>query len=277
MCNISKDFSVVMPIHNESHFLKFSLPTVYKLNPTEIILLFDNCTDNSYEVAVEIARKTNSFEKTIFRIVSRDEGTDFSFRPTFLRRMGYLTAKCNKILKTDADLVLDQKIKKYIPLLGKNNIGIITFEFLDYPISYRHMIKRFLEKIKIPLPQSENWLGGNILFFLDDWKKAFKARQENENQKVDLSKIARGEDTLFYKLLLSDQHRKSLIILTKTLHLRPVESSKRHYIRGQISWNVAKRSFILILAQALIFNRFNMIKGYIDAKNGIDRSNLMKS
>ena len=120
MCDKNTDFSVVMPIHNESHFLKFSLPTVFELNPTEVILLFDNCTDNSYEVAVKIAKKTNFFEKTIFKIVSRDEGTDFSFRPTFLRRMGYLMAKYKKILKTDADLVLDSKIKKYIPLLGKN-------------------------------------------------------------------------------------------------------------------------------------------------------------
>jgi glycosyltransferase involved in cell wall biosynthesis len=277
MCEKDREFSVIMPIHNESHLLKFSLPTVYKLNPTEVILLFDNCTDNSYEVAVEIAKKINFFEKTIFRMIGEDQGDDFSFRPTFLRRMGYLMAKCKKILKTDADLVLDPKIKKYITLLGKNNIKIITFEFLDYPISYRHMIKRFLEKIKIPLPQSERWLGGNILFFLDDWKKAFKERQENESKKVDLSKIKRGEDTLFYKLLLSDKRQRGLIILTKTLHLRPVESSKRHYIRGQISWSVAKRSFVLILIQAILFNRFNMIRGYIDAKNGIDRTNSMKS
>ena len=186
-------------------------------------------------------------------------------------------AKCNKILKTDADLVLDPKIKDYISRLGKDNIGIITFEYLDYPISYRHMIKRLLEKMRIPLPQSERWLGGNILFFVEDWKKAFQKRQEDENKKVDLAKVKRGEDTLFHKALLSEQHRKSIIVLTNTLHLRPVESPKRHYLRGQISWKVAKRSFILILAQAIIFNRLNMIKGYLDARKGIDRTHLMKT
>ncbi|MCW4016839.1 MAG: glycosyltransferase family 2 protein [Candidatus Bathyarchaeota archaeon] len=271
------DFSVVMPIHNESELLKLSLPSVYRLDPAETILLFDNCTDESYNVAVNIAKKTKFFEKTIFKEVSGEEGAQFSFRPTFLRRMGYSMAKCNKILKTDADLVLDPKIKKYIPLLGRNNVGIITFEYLDYPISYRHMIKRFLEKIKAPLPQNESWLGGNILFFLEDWKMAFSKRQEDENKKVDLTNIKRGEDTLFHKLLISEQHRKSVIVLTNTLHLRPVESPKRHYVRGQISWNVAKRSFPLILAQAIIFNRFNMIKGYLDAKKGVDRTKLIKS
>jgi glycosyltransferase involved in cell wall biosynthesis len=277
MCDRITDFSVVMPIHNESELLKLSLPSVFRLDPAETILLFDNCTDDSYNVAVEIAKRTNFFEKTIFRVVSKEEGTQFSFRPTFLRRMGYSMAKCNKILKTDADLVLDPKIKDYIPRLGKDNIGIITFEYLDYPISYRHMIKRLLEKMRIPLPQSERWLGGNILFFLEDWKKAFHKRQEDENKKVDLAKVKRGEDTLFHKLLLSERHRKSIIVLTNTLHLRPVESPKRHYLRGQISWKVAKRSFSLILAQAIIFNRLNMIKGYLDARKGIDRTHLMKA
>ena len=272
----SSDFSVVMPIHNESELLKLSLPAVYKLDPAETILIFDDCTDDSYHVAVDIARKMNFFEKTLFKPVSGEEGTEFSFRPTFLRRMGYLMANCNKILKTDADLVLDPKIKDYVPRLGKDNVGIITFEYLDYPISYRHMFKRLLEKMKVPLPQSERWLGGNILFFLEDWKKAFYKRQEDESKKVDLATVKRGEDTMFHKLLLSERHRKSVIVLTNTLHLRPVESSKRHYVRGQISWNVAKRSFLLILVQAIIFNRFNMIKGYLDARKGVDRTHLMK-
>jgi hypothetical protein len=185
-------------------------------------------------------------------------------------------AKCKKILKTDADLVLDPKIKDYVPLLGKDNIRIMTFEYLNYPISYRHMTKRLLEKIRIPLPQSERWLGGNILFFLEDWKKAFLKRQKDHNKKVDLAKVERAEDTLFHKLLLSELHSKSILVLTNTLHLRPVESSKRHYLRGQISWNVAKRSFLIILVQAIIFNRLNMIKGYLDARNGINRIHLME-
>lgn len=271
MCDKVTDFSVVMPIHNEAEFLKHSLPSVLRLDPAEVILLFDNCTDNSYEVAVEITKKMNYFEKTVFRKVSAEEGADYSFRPTFLRPMGYLMAKCDKVLKTDADLVLDPKIKDYVPLLGKNNVGTINFEYLEFPISYRHMIKRLLEKLKVPLPQSERWLGGNVLFCREDWKKAFDERQEDENRRIDLSKVARAEDTLFHRLLISERKR-SIIVLTKTLHLRPVESAKRHYVRGQVSWSVAKRPFSLILAQAIIFNRFNMIKGYLDARKGIDRT-----
>ncbi|MBT8172226.1 glycosyltransferase [Candidatus Bathyarchaeota archaeon] len=275
MNNENVDFSVVMPIHNEVELLKLSLPSIYRLNPKETILLFDNCTDDSYNMAVEIAKRYNFFEKTVFKVVSREEVKQFSFKPTILRRMGYSMAKNIKILKTDADLILDPKIKNYIPILGKDDVRIFTFEYLDYPISYRHMIKRFLEKIRLPLPQSERWLGGNILFFREDWKNAYNKRQEDENEKVNLAHVRRGEDTLFHKLLLSKSHR-SEIVLTNTLHLRPVESSKRHYLRGQISWNVAKRSFLIILIQAIIFNRFNMIKGYLDAKRGIDKTFLLE-
>jgi hypothetical protein len=228
-------------------------------------------------VAVKIAKKANFFEKTVFKAVSKEEGAEFSFRPTFLRRMGYLMAKCDKILKTDADLVLDPKIRDYVSKLGKDGVGIVTFEYLDYPISYRHMLKRLLEKVRIPLPQSERWLGGNILFFVEDWKRAFQKRQEDENGKVDLANVKRGEDTLFHKLLISEHHHKSVTVLTNTLHLRPVESPQRHYIRGHISWSVAKRPFSLILAQALIFNRLNMIKGYLDARKGVDRTRVMKA
>jgi glycosyltransferase involved in cell wall biosynthesis len=270
------DFSVVMPIHNEAKLLKFSLPSVLRLDPTETILLFDNCTDDSYNVAVQITKRMNYFEKTVFKIVTAQEGSGFSFRPTFLRRMGYLMAKYNKVLKTDADLILDFKIKNYIPMLGNDDVRIINFEYLDFPISYRHMIKRFLEKMKIPLPQSERWLGGNVLFCLEDWKKAFSERQKDQNRRIDLSKVARGEDTLFHKLLISGQTNKSIIVLTNTLHLRPVESPTRHYLRGQISWNVAQRPFRLILVQAIIFNRLKMINGYLDAKRGIDRAQLIK-
>jgi glycosyltransferase involved in cell wall biosynthesis len=270
------DFSVVMPIHNEAKLLKFSLPSVLRLDPTETILLFDNCTDDSYNVAVQITKRMNYFEKTVFKIVTAQEGSGFSFRPTFLRRMGYLMAKYNKVLKTDADLILDFKIKNYIPILGNDDVRIINFEYLDFPISYRHMIKRFLEKMKIPLPQSERWLGGNVLFCLEDWKKAFSERQKDQNRRIDLSKVARGEDTLFHKLLISGQKHKSIIVLTNTLHLRPVESTTRHYLRGQISWNVAQRSFLIVLVQAIIFNRLQMIKGYLDARRGIDRAQLIK-
>ena len=115
MLNETTCFSVVMPIHNEADLLKLSLPSIFKLEPTETILLFDNCTDDSYDVAVEMAKRANFFEKTVFRTVSKDEGAQFSFRPTFLRRLGYAMAKCGKVLKTDADLVLDPKIKDYIP------------------------------------------------------------------------------------------------------------------------------------------------------------------
>ena len=134
MCDRITDFSVVMPIHNESEALKLSLPSVFRLEPTETILLFDNCTDDSYAVAVEIAKRTKFLEKTIFRVVSEEEGVQFSFRPTFLRRMGYSMAKCSKILKTDADLILDPKIKDYIPRLGEDNVGVITFEYHHSPI-----------------------------------------------------------------------------------------------------------------------------------------------
>ena len=77
MCDRSTDFSVVMPIHNESELLKLSLPSVFRLDPAETILIFDNCTDDSYNVAVEIAKRTKFFEKTNFKVVVKKKGLSF--------------------------------------------------------------------------------------------------------------------------------------------------------------------------------------------------------
>ena len=40
-------FSVVMLIHNEEKLLSYSLPSIYRLDPSEVVLIFDNCSDES--------------------------------------------------------------------------------------------------------------------------------------------------------------------------------------------------------------------------------------
>ena len=49
-------FSVIVPIHNEEEFLPYSLPSVYALNPEEVLLLFDRCSDKSANVASKISK-----------------------------------------------------------------------------------------------------------------------------------------------------------------------------------------------------------------------------
>lgn len=59
-------FTVVMPVHNEEKFLPLSLPSIYNLKPSEVILIFDRCTDKSLEVAKKLSTKHHLHEKTKF-------------------------------------------------------------------------------------------------------------------------------------------------------------------------------------------------------------------
>jgi cellulose synthase/poly-beta-1,6-N-acetylglucosamine synthase-like glycosyltransferase len=45
-----------MPVHNEEVMLRFSLPSIYDLNPDEVILILDKCTDNSKNITKKISK-----------------------------------------------------------------------------------------------------------------------------------------------------------------------------------------------------------------------------
>ena len=60
------NFSVITPIHNEAEYLPYSLPTIYRLNPDEVILIFDRCTDESRKVSEEIAEEMGFTHRTEF-------------------------------------------------------------------------------------------------------------------------------------------------------------------------------------------------------------------
>jgi len=57
-------FSVVVPIHNEAKYLPYSLPAIYRLEPDEVILIFDRCTDESLEISKNISEKFGNKSET---------------------------------------------------------------------------------------------------------------------------------------------------------------------------------------------------------------------
>jgi glycosyltransferase involved in cell wall biosynthesis len=55
--NAGLKFSVIMPIHNEEHNLHFSLPSLFRINPDEVVFVMDNCIDGSRELIEAYARE----------------------------------------------------------------------------------------------------------------------------------------------------------------------------------------------------------------------------
>jgi len=243
-------FTVLLPIHNEEAYLHYSLPSIYKLFPDEVILLFDRCTDNSKKIAYNIARRYKMMDKTMF--VDVPESPNWRFRSSFLRVYGTKLAKHDLVLLSNADIILKPQIIQHFSLIGKNNVALITFMYKDFPVDYRNLVKRLLVSTGLKALGSERWLTGIMLFI----KKIAAESEDLES----LKQIESAEDTHLH-LAITRRHR-SLCFTVDILHLRP-RGASRDLLRGRLLWSVSHRSFLHILLTGMVFLRLNIIKGYI--------------
>jgi len=241
-----------MPVHNEERYLPYSLPSIFKLDPSEVILIFDRCTDRSMEIAEKISQRFNFVERTIF-VEMNDPSPEWNFRVAFLRRYGFKMAKNDVILNTDADCILDTKIRKYLPLIGRDNIALISFGRRTYPPTIQDVVTNMISSL---LPHSS---------FTGIYAFSKKAWIDTENEE-SVKKIIRAEDTHLY-LSISKKYR-TLFVKTKTIHLRPKESSLRHYVRGITYWTVKRNSLWKARLHSLICLRPMILAGYLSARFG---------
>ena len=252
---MSSSFSVIMPIHNEEDWLPLSLPSVYKLKPSEVILFFDRCTDKSIKVAQSLAKSHGMLEKT--RLVNVHADVDgFTMRFAYMRWLACMHCRTDIVLITGADLILDRKISTYITLLN-DKVRFVNFSYLDYPVNPRNLLKRLMTKI-FPMIGGERWLSGVHAFFKS-------AMFECENLE-ELKTLEGAQDTHIHKAI--QKRYLTTYVNTNTKHLRPKESGARHYFRGTLYWRSAKRGFFITLLSALSMFRLNLIKGYIHERYG---------
>lgn len=249
-------FSVVMPVHNEEHMLPYSLPSIYRLHPDEVVLLFDRCTDRSVKVAREIAVQYNMLFNTKFHVCD-SSSSECRFSHAFGRFLGSKIAKHDVVLFTAADMILDPKIADFVGWIGKDGVGMVSFVHKNYPVDWRLLVKRLLVRSKIRGLGSENWLGAILLY---NRKCGFELEELEE-----LKTLTMAQDTHLRRAIAKKY--KTLCFCSDTIHLRPMES-KRHYLRGKLYWNDLRRSFLVTLLSSVMVLRLNLLKGYIHARFG---------
>ena len=242
-----------MSIHNEMDMLPLSIPTVYKLMPSEVILIFDNCTDKSEQVAEKIIKKYDPQKRITKCINDVPTQIEHKFRIAYLKRLGMDSASNNTVLVTDADIMLDPQISNLIKQITQ--FPFISFEHVDYPVNWRTLIKRGLRFL--PLWTTDKLSG---IYAVDQ-----KARAECEDPEK-VKSIEQGEDTLMQQCIKTKYPTRFFHV--KNIHLRPKEDSARHYRRGKYYWKTANRGFAKTVLSAVISCRFNLIKGYIHARFG---------
>lgn len=243
------------PIHNEQNYLPLSLPSIFGLNPNEVILFFDRCTDNSYEVAKKITKDFNYLSKTRF-IMIHDAVDGFTMRFAYMRWSACLYSRTDLMFVTAADLILDSSIPHFFNYL-KGDVKMLNFSYVDFPINPRNQLKRLMTKV-FPMIGGERWLSGVHLF-----QKSVMFECEDLEE---LKKLSGAQDTHLHKAIITKYHTK--YFNTDTKHLRPKESAQRHYFRGRLYWRSAKRGFFITLLSALSMFRLNLIKGYIHERFG---------
>jgi glycosyltransferase involved in cell wall biosynthesis len=244
-----KKFSVIVPIHNEERYLYYSLPSIYRLEPDEVILLFDRCTDNSLEVAEKLAKRFGYINQTKF-IELNEPSPEWAFRVAFLIWHGFNEARNDIILNTAADIILDEKIKKYLPLVGKNNVALISFGRKSYPPSPRLLVARLITKFTLKA------FTGTLAF---SKKALFKTIDENS-----FKRIVSAEDTYIY-LSISKKY-KTMFIQTNNIHLREKETAEKQFVRGIAYWQVSRNSLWKAMLHSIIYFRPLLLAGYIHAR-----------
>jgi len=245
-------FSVILPIHNEENNLLYSLPSIHKTGASEIICLFDRCTDKSREVTQKIAKKLN------IKIVCVDvdsKASGFTYTVSFLRYYGSTLAVNDIVLFTAADMILDPKIGDYIKSVADGEYGMISFIHKNYPVDWRLMIKRLLVKTRARGLGSEKWLGAILL-----WNRKIGFELENVEE---LKGLRMAQDTHLWRSIY--KKHKTLCVSLNIVHLRSMES-RRHYLRGQLYWSDLHRSFLVTLLSSVMVLRLNLLKGYIHAR-----------
>lgn len=248
-------FSVVMPIHNEEKKLPFSLPSVFRLKPDEVILIFDRCNDNSQEIAKKLTSHFNYESRT--KLIEMDEPTpEWHYRVAYLMRYGYKKSTNDIILTTAADIILDKKIKYYLNNIRKNNIKFVSFGLKHYPLNIQYFIRRL---ICLFFPRK----GFSGVFFFS--KSAWLETEKEESVK----KVLKAQDThlfLSIKKKYDTEH-----IWTDSIHLRAREDPSDHYWRGIAFYHVANKSLGEVIVSSLIYLRPMMILGYLHAKSKLGK------
>lgn len=246
------NFSVVVPIHNEAKYLPYSLPAIYSLEPDEVILLFDRCTDESLSVAKDISQRLGIKSKTIF-VELNESSQEWNFRVAFLRRYGYRMAHNDTILTTDADMILDCDIKNQIQKIGKNGVALVSFGYYIYPYTIQFFIESLIFKI---FP---------IMEFTGQYAISKRAWLETEDEE-SVKKVYRSED-IHLCLSIIKKYRR-LHIKTKSRHLRPDESRIRHYRKGFLYWDVGHNPAWKMLLYSILYLRPEGMAGYLHARLG---------
>lgn len=164
--------SVVIPVYNEEQFIGKCLTSLQNqiIMPDEIILVDNNCTDRTIEIAkkykVKIVRET-------------EQGI------VHARNKGFNAAQFDIIVRTDSDAILPPDwIKKIKNNFENNNIDAVTGTaiFIDLPFKTTLYTDFYLNLMKFLQNGRETLNGPNLAITKKIWDKVKNKTCNNDKQ-----------------------------------------------------------------------------------------------
>lgn len=154
--------SIVIPVYNEHKYISQCLESVSRLKraPDEVIVVDNNCTDNSVELASKFPFVRIVKEKKQGMISARNAG--------FNAANGEIIARC------DADTILPSNwTKRIIMNFAKSNIDALTgpISYYDAPIKTTLLARAYLDMMKPIHRGGETLVGPNMILTSAIWKK----------------------------------------------------------------------------------------------------------
>ena len=238
-------FTLIAPMHNEAKYMSLWIDNVEKLDPDEVLIGLDRCTDLTEKLLRPHGFKTVKYG---------DIPNGFKMRGAGIRRDLYSRSSNDVIVNTSADLLLDPKIKKYVKQIGK--YGLISFGYFDYPWN----IQSF-ERYLISQYSSLHGFAGLLALSREAWL-------QTENIE-EVKQLLRAEDTHLHMAI--KKHYQTKHINTRSWHLRPNEDKMDHYYRGQAQYTLETRSLWKSFLHSVVMLRPAAFAGYIHARRGIIR------
>ena len=248
-------FSVVMPVHNEEDNLRYSLPTLFSIEPDQIIIILDRCNDRSRDVIEASSRRLN-YKGDLVLVDVEENFPNWRYRVARLFRMGFVLSKNDSILTMAADIVLDPRVKDYVSTIQGNEIKLVSFGLKYYPVDLTYFVKRL-----VTLVFPARGFSGVFLFSKRAWI-------ETEDE-VAVKRIPKAQDTFLSNSIKKKYATRNVWL--NIVHLRHRKDAKDQYLRGVTAYRISKKSLPAVFISSILYLSPFMLKGYVNERERAHR------
>jgi len=252
-----------MPVKSEANLLRYSLPSCYRLNPAEVLLCVDypptlRLVETIRHMAICLAAE----KKT--RIVAVHPNASYKFHQAWVRREGFRKAAYDRILTTDADLILNRNALKAVSLVGDRNIGLASCTTLHSVSGWLGPWRAAVHRVADFL--SEPGLMGLYALWRPYWSDSeddgIKRLPDLREGKARGSQVLMGED-IYLRNCMRKKHATVHLRDVGAYNLRP-DWPDRPYVQFELGrfYAESKCSLGLVALRTIAFARPHLLRGY---------------